>query len=460
MTRQPATRLQVSGHRFLMRRAEHALVRGDPRMLDDPLRAQSISMLVGAVLTAVAVVVCVALAVVHPSAELGEEPVVVERETGAMFVRIGQRLHPVDNLASARLIIGTAVEPRIVSRQALRYADRGPAVGIPGAPHQIPTHAATGRPQWTVCDEIGSSTTVLAGAIDDGVVAGDTQMLVTPRGDSAAITYLIYRGVRARVDLRNPAVLRALQIEAVTPQPVSPILLAAIPEAPAITPPAIPDTGSTGPAGLPVGTVVQVPTGSLDGTAGLFVVLAGGIQRIGKVAADLIRFTDPRAGGQIPTVSADRIGKLPAVNTLPVITFPDRAGVTADPVVCAHWDLTAHPHTAVLTGAEVPAMHTPVALAQADGDGPALDAVVIPSGSGLFVRPVALSGDGVPTGSLFLVTDTGVRFGLVDSAAAESLGLIDAPAPAPWPMLGVLPGGPPLSREAASVARDGVGASP
>ena len=47
---QPTTRLHVSGYRFLVRRMEHALVRGDTRMLDDPQRAQSLSFAAGGLL--------------------------------------------------------------------------------------------------------------------------------------------------------------------------------------------------------------------------------------------------------------------------------------------------------------------------------------------------------------------------------------------------------------------------
>ena len=43
MAEQPTTRLAASGHRFLMRRMEHALVRRNIAMHDDPLRAQSLS---------------------------------------------------------------------------------------------------------------------------------------------------------------------------------------------------------------------------------------------------------------------------------------------------------------------------------------------------------------------------------------------------------------------------------
>jgi Type VII secretion system ESX-1, transport TM domain B len=55
MARQATTRLYVSGYRFLLRRMEHALVRGDVRMLDDPRRAQSLSLIAGVVLAVIVV---------------------------------------------------------------------------------------------------------------------------------------------------------------------------------------------------------------------------------------------------------------------------------------------------------------------------------------------------------------------------------------------------------------------
>ena len=460
MTREPATRLQVSGHRFLARRIEHGLVRGDTRMLDDPLGAQSISLAVGAVLTAVAVAVCAALAYLKPAGALGDAPVVIARESGAMYVRIGDRLHPVFNLASARLIAGAAAEPRLVTQHAVDGVPRGPLVGIPAAPQHIPVPLDARHSQWTVCDDTRTqTTTVIAGPIADGPVRTGRAALVVARGESAAATYLLYDGRRARVDLRHPAVVRALGLDGAIPQPVAPALLAAIPESPAITPPHIPAGPSALPE-LPAGTVLRIP--GRAGTAGsdLFVVLAGGVQRIGEVAADLIRYTDSRAGGGIAQVSADRIGALPVIAALPVTTFPQQAGVRTDPVVCAHWESGAASHTTVLTGAELPAGPPPVTLAQSDGAGPGLDAVSMPAGRGAFVRSVGLTGSGQQGGPMFLVSDAGVRFGVTDADAAAALGLVDSPVPAPWPVLAALPAGPELSREAASVSRDGVGASP
>ncbi|PRC55977.1 type VII secretion protein EccB, partial [Mycobacterium sp. ITM-2017-0098] len=83
--------------------------------------------------------------------------------------------------------------------------------------------------------------------VAETTVTRGASVLATPRGESAAVTYLLHGGWRARVDLRHPAVGRALRIDGVVPQPVSAAVLDAIPEAPAIEPPRIPMAGSPGP---------------------------------------------------------------------------------------------------------------------------------------------------------------------------------------------------------------------
>src|ERR1700722_2573619 len=106
MARQSPPRLHVSGYRFLLRRMEHALVRGDLRMLDDPLRAQSLSLMAGVVVTVIIIAACAILAFLRPPGALGSAQIVMVRDSGALYVRIGDVVHPVLNLASARLIAG------------------------------------------------------------------------------------------------------------------------------------------------------------------------------------------------------------------------------------------------------------------------------------------------------------------------------------------------------------------
>lgn len=461
--RQPITRLQVSGHRFLVRRMEHALVRGDAGLLDDPLRTQSLSLAAGAVLTAVAVAVCAVLAVFRPAGDVGDAAVVMVRESGALYVRIDDTLHPVSNLTSAWLIAGNATPPRVVSQDAVDRASRGAQVGIPGAPQHIPAPLPSAESSWTVCDD-GAATTVIAGPLADGVASPERSVLVRPLGAGAALTYLLYDGRRARVDLRHPAVVRALHLDHVEPQMVSPAVLAAIPEAPAIVAPHVPGRGAAGPGRLhdsPVGTVVAVQRAGRG--PDLFVVLAGGLQRVGEVAADLIRYTDVRVGGQVRMVSPDLVGELPVVDALPVGTYPEHAGAGRAPVVCARWQPTTNEsgsHTSVLVGSTVPVRDGSVTLAQADGPGPAVDAVAMPRGHSAFVESVALGSGPTSVGPLFLLTDAGVLFGLENADTAGRLGLPLPAAAAPWPVLAALPRGPDLSVRAASARRDVVAARP
>jgi len=453
MTGQSPTRLHISGHRFLLRRMGHALVRGDVRMLNDPLRAQSLSLTAGAVLTAIIVAVCVVLAFLHPPGTLGSAPIVMVRDSGALYVRVGDVVHPVLNLASARLIADTPANPHAVSAAAISNSNRGPLIGIPGAPAEIGPPLNEDESGWAVCDD-ETRTTVIAGSQPGGGgLATGPAVLVTPRGESAASTYLLYDGWRAKVDLRNRAVVRALQLDGVAPRPISRTLLDALPEALPIAAPHIPGAGAPSALrGFAVGSVVRIARATADE---YYVVLATGVQRVGQVAADLIRFTDSQHDRDIHTVPPDVIGVVPIVDTLRVSSFPTTGGVSDAVVVCTRWQLTpSSTKTTVLIGDSLPTGSS-VTLAQSDGDGPNVDSFSIPRGRSAYVRSIGID-DAASAGALFFVTEAGVVYGVRDEDTAKHLGLPSPPAPAPWPVLVRLPRGPELSKEAASVVRDSV----
>ncbi|HET9874154.1 MAG TPA: type VII secretion protein EccB [Mycobacterium sp.] len=369
MAGQPTTQLQVSEHRFVTRRIERALLCADVQPAHDPLRARS-SLAVGCLLAAIAVAGCTLLAFVRPQPALGDAPIVMGRQSGALYVRVDQTLHPVLNLASARLIAATDADPRPVSESDIARAERGPLLGIPGAPQLIGT-ATSDAGTWSVCDTAGEAaptTTVIAGdgQMETGNRIDPEQAVPVTAGveaDSGARTYLLYRGRRMLVD---PAGL--------APRRVSGLLLNAIPEAP--------------PATRFSGRVAVLPAGSKT------------------LCVNWARLSDD---------SAD-------------ITLSAGAGLP------------------------LPAGQVAVTLAQADGEGPALDAVYMPPGRSAYVRSAGVFGQ--PGGARYLVADTGVRFELGDDDAARSLGLPATPAPAPWPVLAGLPAGPRLSRQPALAARD------
>ena len=72
MARQPATRLQISGDRFMRRRIECALLGIDLRAVNESVRAPARSLTVGLVFAIVLLAGCLVLATAEPSTERGD----------------------------------------------------------------------------------------------------------------------------------------------------------------------------------------------------------------------------------------------------------------------------------------------------------------------------------------------------------------------------------------------------
>ena len=164
LPRQPTTRLQVSGYRFLLRRVECALLGRDIGTVNESLRPQTASLAVGCVLTAIALAGYAVLALLRPHADLDQARIVMDQQSGALYVRVGDTWHPVLNLASARLIAATAANPQPVRESDLTHMKRGPLLGIPGAPQLLGQPLSADESAWTICDTDGTGvTTVVVG---------------------------------------------------------------------------------------------------------------------------------------------------------------------------------------------------------------------------------------------------------------------------------------------------------
>ena len=90
----PTSKAQVSGYKFLMRRAQHGVVLGDIRMIHDPLARRHRALYAGAAMATVLGLGAGAMAVLNPAINPGEAPIVAS-ESGALYVRIDATLHPV-----------------------------------------------------------------------------------------------------------------------------------------------------------------------------------------------------------------------------------------------------------------------------------------------------------------------------------------------------------------------------
>jgi type VII secretion protein EccB len=164
------TKVQVSGWRFLLRRVEHAIVRRDTRMFDDPLQFYSRAVSLGIV---IAVLVCLGaalLAYFKPLGKRGGDNLLVDRTTNQLYVVMAgtNLLHPVYNLTSARLVLGNPGTPNAVKSDELNRMAKGQPIGIPGAPYATPV-STVAESMWTLCDTVTKPESV-APTVDSSVI--------------------------------------------------------------------------------------------------------------------------------------------------------------------------------------------------------------------------------------------------------------------------------------------------
>jgi type VII secretion protein EccB len=491
MPAQVTTRAQVNGYRFLIRRLEHALIRADSRMIHDPMRGQIRSLLVGLVIAILITGAAGVLAFFKPSPNIGNAQILLSTSNGGLYVRIGDRLHPVLNLASARLITGKADAPKSVSDKWLNQLPRGPMVGIIGAPNSIHGGADMRMSAWTVCDTVQTpdvsksvglasvQTTVIAGDLtlnDDMRKASPAQMLLVRSGDTV---YLIFDGVRALIDPKDSVVVNALHLQNAQTRPISGALLNAFPLVPPIRSVTIDAAGAVNPmfATYPVGSIVKTVDSRGEQ---LYVVLPTGLQPVSSAAADIIRYSNPNdaASQGAREVSPSLVSRVPIVHTLPIDHYPGVSPQVVndepDRAVCMAWERAnsaAQATVQLLVGHRLPIPDgaEPVGLATGDGNGPGVDSVYLKPGTGEYVQATGGEADSRAMGQLFYVSDAGVRYHIKDLPTAAALGMTgvhqprddaDVPQLAPWPVVSLLPAGPELSQEAALVSHDGMGADP
>lgn len=464
--RAPATRDQVDAYRFGLRRMEAALVRGDPVPLHEQIRSQRRAALAGVMLGLLGLCGAAAWAVLAPSPTWQREAVVIGATSGAMYAVAHQpdRLVPVADLPAARLVLATlrsggsaAGDPgtstaTVVSDASIAGAPRTPAAAVSGAVAVTPE--ATIRPSWALCDTVDAKgalvdTTVIGDAAGRAPVASGDGVLLGGPGDA---TWLVTGGSRHRVDVGDGAVRAAFRLTNQLPRAASAALISALPEGPALATPVVPGRGDPAPAGLP-GRVGDVLSSGVGDGQEYFAVLDAGLQEVPPAVADLLVVaSDAR---QVQPIGADVLSGATFVNTLKVDGWPTGAVRIAEPgdapVTCWTWT----PDRAqgdVWFGRELPLSTgvSPVGLAQADGPGERVDAVAV--GAGGAVRATG-PGRAAGAGPLWLVSATGVGYGVASDATAAALG-ITAAEPAPEAALRLLPTGKTLDLADAGRATD------
>jgi len=471
-----ASRVQVTAHQFMGRRAALGLTRRRVRMESEPGRRQSMAILASITLALVLCLGALFWSYVRPAGSVGESAIIADQSSGALYARVGQTLYPVLNLASARLITGRAENPVRVRRSEIESRPRGALVGIPGAPNDL-SATSPQRVSWLVCDAVtkafgaGAPEPVTVTVIDGQPELGEHRH-VLDKPDALLLRYdndvwLIRDGRRSRVDVGQRPVLLALGVptDAVaTARPMSRALFDAIPVGSALTVPVIPGAGQ--PAGFanapgPVGTVLV--TQQVGGATTYSVVLTTGVQTVSPVVAQILSNS---SGSAMQTVSGPALAAMPAVNTLDTSVYPDQplrlVDTEANPATCWWWQKTpGEPRavTSVVSGATipVPARHSDrvVAMVKADKSGWQADRVYFGDDYANFVVSTGNDPAAATSESLWWISESGVRFGIAhDQESVRALGFSSQPSPAPWAVLRLLAAGPLLSRDDAMVRHD------
>ncbi|OBJ88615.1 type VII secretion protein EccB [Mycobacterium asiaticum] len=479
------TRHQVSGWRFVMRRIASGIALHDTRMLVDPLRTQSRAVLMGVLLLITGLIGCFVFSLIRPNGQVGNNTVLADRSTAALYVRVGEQLHPVLNLTSARLIAGQPVNPTTVKSAELDRFPRGNLIGIPGAPERM-VQSTSRDADWTVCDGVSgqpgrgahsTGVTVIAGQpYSEGARAraiNPGQVILVDSGDGS---WLLWEGKRSRIDLADRAVTNALGLgtDVPAPRPIAPGLFNAIPEAPPLAVPPIPNAGAPAAFAVPAPIGGVVVSYAVDRSSSenitYYGVLPDGLQPISPVLAAILRNSNSYGLQQPPRLGADDVAKLPVSRLLDSSRYPAQPvtpiNAGSSPVTCAFWTKPAGAATSslsLLSGSALPVaegLHT----VELVGGGAK---VALAPGTGYFTQTVGGGAAAPPTGSLFWVSDTGVRYGIDNEAdgrsgasghgkAVEALGLQSPPLGIPWSILSLFAPGPTLSRADALLAHDGL----
>ena len=458
------TRRQRRAYKRELSRMDEALSRQDVRGVGSPLARLRLSQAVG--LGGVAGIVGMALVVSLIAPKPGGKVADIMNVRGkGMYVVYNGRLHPVTNLASARLIVGEPADAVQVGDDVLRKFPPGPLMGILNAPNALDARIDPVT-TWTVCDwrdastslslhrGAGLTTAVIAGAdaLSGGEDLGSTRaLLVRSAGDPDRL-WLIYGDTRAQVGRADFAAQRALGITPETvaeAQLVSDGLLGAISPSPALTAPLISDRGqpSTRVPGFRIGDVLA--TSVADGSRTFYAVGRDGVQEVGAVTADMLVAT----GSQQRLVDDPAtLSSLPRVALFPAGHFPTQAPtVVPAEAVCWGWqqEPAAAPQTRVFTADRMPvtdrARQGAVTLMATAG--PAVQATesVMTPGRGFYAAvvsgdPSSNSGDGLmwidPSGSRYPIdadTRSGLAQGKIYDPTVEALGFSgQAPTPVPW----------------------------
>jgi type VII secretion protein EccB len=463
----PSRQDQLHSYQFMIQRVVAALVMRETDPAQSPFRRAMGATLASVLIAAIALGGVAVYAMIRgfgAKTNQNEAAVLLEKETGATFVRRDGKLHPMLNLTSAMLVAGTS-NTRNVSRSSLEGEARGLTLGIPNAPDSLPAPKRLLTDPWTVCSTVQGDNVTTRSVLSVGKRATTGR----PLGDKAIVArqpdgqlYLVWHNRRYVMSdaetLRFPDTANAV--------PVSPAVLNNLDEGVPIARIRLDRQGQQSAAlrGHQIGEVI-VKRDDVDDQKDdrLFgVVLDAGLAPITDMEAQLL-INDPQYAAfagrkEMTELQPAEFNGLRATNRLAPRNDTALPASTPDIVdgraggICATAD--GKGVNEVRVGVAVP--DGPSDTAGRTGPGGVLaDHIDIDGGRGALVQAVA--SPGATGGAVLLVTDLGWQYALADPVKGrEVLGYGKVtPVQIPAGLVRLIPEGAALDQEAAlrTVAR-------
>ncbi|GAA3969279.1 type VII secretion protein EccB [Actinomadura viridis] len=459
-------------HRLMMQRVGLALLQGEPDVAESPMRRLSVGVLGGATLAIVLIGVFAIVGLIRPGGAKGldkGDTIIIEKETGTKYIydTNSRKLLPVANYASALLALNKkGTKPRSVSRKSLNKFERGPMIGIAGAPDSLPAADQLIRGPWSVCVREADGGTGVRRPMTALAAGRKVGGRTLPAGEALVVqaagqSWVIWKD--RRMSLRLPPAQVSALTGGAQPAQVAPAWLNSIPATGDFAAPQVPGQRGRqvrGPGGQEarVGQIFKADTG---GGTNWYVTLDDGLAQISGTQARLL-LSDPATKAAYPGRLAEALPTdMPSAtatqsrtrlysDALPA-TMPKFVQWTTTEPLCAVYSGGTSTTAQLTLGGQLPPPSVTALGVGTSGGGAAVDQLVLPPGGASLVRLAPGAGAAGAVGSLSIINDQGIRYAIPSAEIAANLGYDAAKAaPVPASVLHLIPAGPALDPKAAT----------
>jgi type VII secretion protein EccB len=402
---------QAQAHQFMLQRVISALTVHETDPEQPPFRRPLMAAIGGLVIGTLLMAGFWVYGLIVPGGDrfTATDVIAVEEETGARYVLLNGRLHPVLNYTSALLALDQHAEVRVLPHTSLTGIPVGPPIGIPGAPDSLPDPQQLLTASWSMCDR---STVDTQGQRRDSPVllVGQPPGKGDPLTDHALLVhsanrvYVVWGGYRHEIAAGVDVALELGKESAVT---VDGTWLDTLPAGRPIGPVPLADAGrpSTAVPGmnLVVGQLLKV-----DGGASYYLVSGDQLRSISPLGAAIQQALGPHADPPVVVSNRALVDAVRAAPQLPAESDPPwtrpRFLTVDDPdvTVCA----TFQP------GSTVPALVVDASLPASVPADPVQ--VAVPAGRAALIEVMSGSAESPGQGTIALVSDQGRLYPLED----------------------------------------------